>query len=692
MAKPHRMKSPLMPNNPLRGWKLTLAGILLVAALLRLPFLANNPHGLYCDEACAGYDAYALLTTGADRASTFLPLYTRSFNVFPEAIYQYLTIPSIALFGLNEFAVRLPAAIIGILSVLALFCFVREREGRDTALVAALLLALSPWHVHFSRIGLWPIIFPLCIILALYIFFKSLSQPRLFWLTGALFLFSMLSYQAARLFVPLMLIGLGLLYWRELWAQRRVVLPVCLVALLALVPLVQFWLSPAGMVRASGLIAPEVGTTLKNYLAYFSPDFLFLRGDSNLRQHNGQMGQLYLFEALTLPLGLLILLRRLVAPAGADWRPAAVILLWLLLAPLAAALTAPDTALRALVATPALAFISALGMQSIVKSITRLRQHQRYRAALLNGALAALLALNVAWFAKVYLLDYPQLSSRAWQYGMRELIAYTEQSAYDCIVLSSLLLEPQIYVLFYTQVPAATYQQTWMPAQRLDRWAFGRYYAFYLTSSFQLNGTCLVALKPAEMSLLAASGYAYHEIHRISDAYGQEHIRLVEVTHWDDRSTTPLKLANYGVPRVQDRPFAYVGDDWYAEERHGTQRWRWMGRHGTIALVNPTFRPVPVRLNLYAQSYQQAQRVQLTLGTEAVGSWDLTPAGAGRSLQILLRPGETQLRLEAEPGFDGERALSLMLLGAELREVTSDITLAPTFYPGVVFPRLEVTE
>lgn len=679
-----------MPRHSSRHWKLTLAGILLVAALLRIPFLGDNPYGLYCDEACAGYDAYALMTTAADRSSTFLPLYTRSFQVFPEAIYQYLSIPAIALFGLNEFTVRLPAAIIGILSVLAFFFFVREREGSYAALIAALLLALSPWHVHFSRIGLWPIIFPLSIILALYAFFKSLSQPRLFWLTGALFLFSMLSYQAARLFVPLMLLGLGLLYWRELWAQRRIVLPVCLVGLLALLPLVQFWLSPAGMVRASGLVAPEPGTILKNYVAYFSPDFLFLRGDSNLRQHTGQMGQLYLFEALTLPVGLLVLLRRLVVPAGADWRPAAVILLWLLLAPLAAALTAPDTALRALVATPALAFISALGLHNIVRRIARLGQHQRYRAAMLNGALATLLALNVALFVKIYLIDYPQLSSRAWQYGMREMIAYTEQSDYDCIVLSSLLLEPQIYLLFYTQVPPAVYQQTWMPAQRLDRWAFGRYYAFYLSSSFHLDGRCLVALPPAEAQLLMASGYAYHEVHRIIDDYGQEHIRLVEITHRDDRTTTPLKLTSYGVPRAQDRPFAYLGDDWHAEERQGAQRWRWMGHQGTIVLVNPTFRPVPVLLHLYAQSYQQAQQVHIMLGSQAIGTWQLTPAGAGRSLQLLLRPGETSVRLTAEPRSDGERMLSLMLLGAELREVHTTRPLEPTFYPGVVFPRLEV--
>lgn len=55
------------------------------------------------------------------------------------------------LFGQDEWVYRLPAAILGILSVPILFLFGRRLVGEGAAVVAALLLGLSDWHIGFSR-------------------------------------------------------------------------------------------------------------------------------------------------------------------------------------------------------------------------------------------------------------------------------------------------------------------------------------------------------------------------------------------------------------------------------------------------------------------------------------------------------------------------------------------------------------
>ena len=98
------------------NWKLIF--IFLIAAALRLFALGSNPPGLYWDEVSLGYNAYSILKTGHDEHNRFLPIDTfKAFGDYKPPGYIYATVPSIALFGLNNFAVRLPSALAGTLLV-----------------------------------------------------------------------------------------------------------------------------------------------------------------------------------------------------------------------------------------------------------------------------------------------------------------------------------------------------------------------------------------------------------------------------------------------------------------------------------------------------------------------------------------------------------------------------------------------
>src|SRR3989338_88548 len=88
---------------------------LILAAALRLFGLTRYPAGLNADEAALGYNAYSLLLTGKDEHGHSWPVNLESFGDFKPAGYAYLLIPFIKIFGLTEFAVRLPSAIFGIL-------------------------------------------------------------------------------------------------------------------------------------------------------------------------------------------------------------------------------------------------------------------------------------------------------------------------------------------------------------------------------------------------------------------------------------------------------------------------------------------------------------------------------------------------------------------------------------------------
>src|SRR5688572_20592021 len=104
--------------------------ILLAAFCLRLASLSSIPSGFTPDEASFGYDAYSILKTGKDQWGKSIPILFESFGDFKSPLYGYLTIPTVAVFGLNKFAVRLPSALIGTLGVLITYFLVKEIFGK----------------------------------------------------------------------------------------------------------------------------------------------------------------------------------------------------------------------------------------------------------------------------------------------------------------------------------------------------------------------------------------------------------------------------------------------------------------------------------------------------------------------------------------------------------------------------------
>src|SRR5258708_37891603 len=96
-----------------------LFGIFFIALLLRVFKLSEYPIGFHIDEASLGYNGYSLLHTGKDEANHAFPLYIDTFGDNRPSGYFYLTIPSIAIFGLTEFATRFPGSLFVAISVFA---------------------------------------------------------------------------------------------------------------------------------------------------------------------------------------------------------------------------------------------------------------------------------------------------------------------------------------------------------------------------------------------------------------------------------------------------------------------------------------------------------------------------------------------------------------------------------------------
>src|SRR4030042_2777959 len=99
-----------------------LAIVLLFFLATRIYKIADIPPSVYWDEASIGYNAFAVATDLKDEWGNFLPLHFRAFGEFKLPVYIYSVVPFVKIFGLNAFAVRIPAVFytLGILIVVYL--------------------------------------------------------------------------------------------------------------------------------------------------------------------------------------------------------------------------------------------------------------------------------------------------------------------------------------------------------------------------------------------------------------------------------------------------------------------------------------------------------------------------------------------------------------------------------------------
>ncbi len=102
-----------------------------------------------------------------------------SFNLLDlPALSLLLTRLSLDALGTNEVAARLPAALIGVLTIPILYFVARRMVGPLSALLACLLLAVSQWHLYWSQNARFYTSLLLFFTLALIFFYYGLERDR----------------------------------------------------------------------------------------------------------------------------------------------------------------------------------------------------------------------------------------------------------------------------------------------------------------------------------------------------------------------------------------------------------------------------------------------------------------------------------------------------------------------------------
>lgn len=475
-----------------------MIGILLVAVFLRLYQLGSVPVGPDWDEAAIGYNASSLLATGKDEFGKTLPLVFRSFNDYKPPLYIYLTVPAIALFGLNTWAVRLPSAIAGILAVIGIYFLVKEllkTKGQETInnvpLLSAALLAISPWHIQFSRVAFEANIGVTLNIWATIFFLRGLRNAKYYFLSSIVFVLAMYAYHTERMFVPLYVILLGFVFLKQPIRHGKELLLSLGIALVLMLPIFGTIINNTGLERLSGtsIVTKETeyleksvakynwdtqrGSLLgqflndrrfewvkvyaSGYLSHFSPKWLFVTGD-HPRHHAPDSGLLYLWTIPFLAAGLLVLIKR-------SKELARYFIGWLLLAPIAAALTfeAPH-AVRTLVILPSFQIITAIGLWFVLHRVYAYMKgsvggYKKIIIIVVSFCFVGFSLFEITRYLNLYFVHMNVEYSKYWQYGYKQAVDYAEANStqYKKIVVSTDLEQPYIFFLFYSNYDPKKY-------------------------------------------------------------------------------------------------------------------------------------------------------------------------------------------------------------------------------------------
>jgi mannosyltransferase len=181
---------------------------------------------------------------------------------------------------LDEFGLRLLPAIFGVLAIPAMYYVTRRLVGRRPAIIAALLVAVSPLLIMYSQLArYWSLVFLLCIIYPILIYLGLRDQRRrdlvLGIVTGIL---AALAHPVSVILVggPLLLVLVRLrpAHAVQLWSNQAARWAIILLALLGvaalirMIPILHGWISQHDKHPGSGqfLLRPQPPPGLKQLL------------------------------------------------------------------------------------------------------------------------------------------------------------------------------------------------------------------------------------------------------------------------------------------------------------------------------------------------------------------------------------------------------------------------------------------
>ncbi len=434
--------------------------------------LTSSPPCLNADEATNAYDAYSILKTGKDQYGNFLPLRFKSFGDYKLPLLTYLAVYWIKIFGLTEFGIRMVNLPFVFFFPIIIYFFVLELfNKKNIALIASFIGAFSPGLQLLGRQAHEGYMTAFFLTLTFYFFVvfikKRGSLNFLFFILS--FFFSLFGYHSTRLWAGLIfLIFIYLFYKKKINFSYLLVL----LSILGFFIFTDIKNTPSRIknllffnnigfnlkineLRAEGgnrLFYNKLTVGIKEivfqYLSYFSPQFLVINGDENIRFGFPGLSPITPFEYLFIFIGLYYLFKN-----KEKWRY--FILTLFLFSPLSGALSWAGLSITRTI------FIFVPITITVSYGVFYFFKEKKYFYFAFFGILVYLFFLFYSW--DFYLNHYPKRAAvlRSWQCGYKELTSYIKENYhnFDKFYITKKNGQPYIFLLFYLKYDPLRYQK-----------------------------------------------------------------------------------------------------------------------------------------------------------------------------------------------------------------------------------------
>jgi 4-amino-4-deoxy-L-arabinose transferase-like glycosyltransferase len=448
--------------------------IVVLGAILRLYHLQTVPSEVIVDEIDLYNSAHSIVTMGHDVDGRLVPFLYARFTRNPP-LYAVAGFASSVVFGKTPLGLRLPAVIFGLTAVLLIYAIAFElTRRRDIALLAALLQAIAPIFIQFSRIAWEPASELPFLLGGIYVLLLALRRnaPTLLGWGALLLALTSYTYLAGWFYALLLGAPLFVIYIAAYRSWRAVSAVYAAAALWFLASMPAVWMlffdpqTSARIARlaifANGVTPAAIKAFALNYAAQLRWSYLAVNGDPHAgltwRYLNG-FGAFYWWLIPLALLGVLCTFKYVRGRALAAW-----VWFWLLVYPLGGALTNEGVANapRTLAGAPVVCLLAAMGLMLLLDAAGSIKWRVVARPArfVVAAAFTVVATISVVQFSWFYFTKFVHQNSNAWDSGTRAMFEriIAESSHYERVCFSVL---PQWY-------DADSYSRFYLSGSRLQ--------------------------------------------------------------------------------------------------------------------------------------------------------------------------------------------------------------------------------
>lgn len=456
---------PKLKNLSKKNVLVLLFSIIILSSFLRFYKLTSIPPGATLDEVSIGYNAFTIATTGTDQDGNFLPVgHFRSLADYKLPLEIYIVSFFQKLFGNTVLTIRFSAALFGSLTIISTFFLANLLFGTQVGLIAAFLLAISPWHAFHSHLGLETSAGLFFAVTGTVFLISFLKKQKMLIFAALFYIASIYTHHIFWVFLPLFVIIFFLINKTKLGKiDNKLLVLTGLIIVIAVIPFLtegvkgntarinQSFFSKNNLIKLETeaddycnnlkplCIPIVVGAKLINHSLYqYSSAYSLLSWYGpmgfDLVDVMPNRGLFYLFEFPLFIFGLVCLIKK-------KDKKAQFLLGWLLLYPAAIVLTKNLTAAR---------MYTLLPLPQIVEGYALWIVFTRWKKT--ATALSVIILISFVRFLPDFWYVYPSIYSKQTDYGAQAVIKYVNNNPNKIFYIQDGFLH-KLHFLYFFKVP-----------------------------------------------------------------------------------------------------------------------------------------------------------------------------------------------------------------------------------------------